>query len=224
MTEANNFRAPRRRHNGVVSDEGPSQNDQAQGQPQKKGGKQTRSIKYVKIEKERPSLTRDQAKKQEPQKSKRKRGSSVKRESAGVDLKIIPLVFAGWLRYVMGIDDKGEPFTPSDEPLLADRGALVRRLPARAQDAIRGALEKGGPMDEGEMRRAMNGRLCDIEGRLPGVMTESGGGLFEISAKAAPPAAASQGCADPQAQERQARSRSAQARAANRAKPGPARA
>ncbi|MBP3866526.1 MAG: ribonuclease J [Eggerthellaceae bacterium] len=91
MIEANNSRAPRRRHNGVVSDEGPGQNDQDQGQPQKKGGKQTRSIKYVKIEKERPSLTRDQAKKQQPQKSKRKRGSSVKRESAGVDLKIIPL-------------------------------------------------------------------------------------------------------------------------------------
>ena len=34
------------------------------------------------------------------------------------DLKIIPLVFAGWLRYVMGVDDKGETFVPSDDPLL----------------------------------------------------------------------------------------------------------
>ena len=36
------------------------------------------------------------------------------------DLKIIPLVFAGWLRYVMGVDDKGEPFTPSDDPVLPE--------------------------------------------------------------------------------------------------------
>ena len=36
------------------------------------------------------------------------------------DLKIIPLVFAGWLRYVMGVDDEGRPFTPSDDPLLAE--------------------------------------------------------------------------------------------------------
>ncbi len=34
-------------------------------------------------------------------------------------LKLIPLVFAGWLRYLMGIDDKGEPFELSPDPLLA---------------------------------------------------------------------------------------------------------
>lgn len=34
------------------------------------------------------------------------------------DLKLIPLVFAGWLRYLMGIDDAGNAFTPSADPLL----------------------------------------------------------------------------------------------------------
>jgi len=34
------------------------------------------------------------------------------------DLKIIPLVFAGWLRYVMGVDDNGNAFQPSDDPML----------------------------------------------------------------------------------------------------------
>ncbi len=34
------------------------------------------------------------------------------------DLKYIPLVFAGWLRYLMGVDDQGAPFTPSPDPLL----------------------------------------------------------------------------------------------------------
>ena len=31
------------------------------------------------------------------------------------DLKLIPLVYAGWIRYLMGIDDEGR-FTPSSDP------------------------------------------------------------------------------------------------------------
>ena len=34
------------------------------------------------------------------------------------DLKLIPLVFAGWLRYLMAVDDKGQSFTLSPDPLL----------------------------------------------------------------------------------------------------------
>lgn len=34
------------------------------------------------------------------------------------DLKCIPLVFAGWLRYLMAIDDNGNSFEPSPDPLL----------------------------------------------------------------------------------------------------------
>lgn len=34
------------------------------------------------------------------------------------DLVLIPLVFAGWLRYLMGIDDLGRPFEKSPDPLL----------------------------------------------------------------------------------------------------------
>lgn len=33
-------------------------------------------------------------------------------------LTYIPLFFAGWLRYLMGIDDEGKPFTPSPDPML----------------------------------------------------------------------------------------------------------
>ena len=32
-------------------------------------------------------------------------------------LKLIPLVFAAWLRYLLGIDDEGKPFGPSPDPL-----------------------------------------------------------------------------------------------------------
>ena len=34
------------------------------------------------------------------------------------DLKLIPLVFAGWLRYLMGVNDNGEQFELSPDPLL----------------------------------------------------------------------------------------------------------
>lgn len=34
------------------------------------------------------------------------------------DLKFIPLVFAGWLRYLMAVDDCGNSFTLSSDPLL----------------------------------------------------------------------------------------------------------
>ena len=34
------------------------------------------------------------------------------------DLKLIPLVFAGWLRYLMGVNDNGEKFELSPDPLL----------------------------------------------------------------------------------------------------------
>ncbi|MCM1303812.1 MAG: mannitol dehydrogenase family protein [Lachnospiraceae bacterium] len=44
------------------------------------------------------------------------------------DLKLIPLVFAGWLRYLMGVDDKGNVFTPSSDPLLETAGAYVKDL------------------------------------------------------------------------------------------------
>lgn len=33
-------------------------------------------------------------------------------------LTAIPLVLAGWCRYVMGVDDNGKPFEPSPDPLL----------------------------------------------------------------------------------------------------------
>ena len=36
------------------------------------------------------------------------------------NLKLIPLVFAGWLRYLMAVDDEGNAFEPSPDPLLAD--------------------------------------------------------------------------------------------------------
>ncbi len=41
-------------------------------------------------------------------------------ELSVADLKLIPLVFAGWLRYLMATDDEGNAFTLSSDPLLAE--------------------------------------------------------------------------------------------------------
>ena len=41
-------------------------------------------------------------------------------------LKLIPLVFAGWLRYLMAVDDEGKAFEPSSDPLLETAGEYVK--------------------------------------------------------------------------------------------------
>ena len=41
------------------------------------------------------------------------------------NLKLIPLVFAAWIRYLMGIDDKGEVFTVSPDPLYDSLKPLI---------------------------------------------------------------------------------------------------
>jgi len=40
-------------------------------------------------------------------------------------LKAIPLAIAGWCRYLLAVDDEGEPFELSDDPMLAELTALV---------------------------------------------------------------------------------------------------
>lgn len=44
------------------------------------------------------------------------------------ELKCIPLVFAGWLRYLMGVDDNGLTFEPSPDPLLSKCQEYVKDI------------------------------------------------------------------------------------------------
>ncbi|MXI85217.1 mannitol dehydrogenase family protein [Sphaerochaeta halotolerans] len=44
------------------------------------------------------------------------------------DLKLIPLVFAGWLRYLMGLDDELNLFTPSPDPRLEEAQAYLKDI------------------------------------------------------------------------------------------------
>ncbi len=43
-------------------------------------------------------------------------------------LKVIPIVFAGWLRYLMGIDDSGKVFELSPDPLLGEATPYVKDI------------------------------------------------------------------------------------------------
>lgn len=41
------------------------------------------------------------------------------------ELTMIPLVFAGWLRYLMGVNDEGKTFTRSEDPRLTELSSLI---------------------------------------------------------------------------------------------------
>jgi fructuronate reductase len=59
-------------------------------------------------------------------------------DSLGVmDLKLIPLVHAGWLRYLMGVTDSGESFEPSPDPLLEKAQAFVKDIKLGDTDAAK---------------------------------------------------------------------------------------
>lgn len=44
------------------------------------------------------------------------------------NLKMIPLVFAGWLRYLMGVDDNGEKFELSPDPMLSALCSVMEKI------------------------------------------------------------------------------------------------
>ena len=58
--------------------------------------------------------------------------------AAGKDvssLTYIPLVAAGWLRYLLGVDDEGSEFNPSPDPLLAEMQQHLAGVKLGSQDA-----------------------------------------------------------------------------------------
>ena len=57
------------------------------------------------------------------------------------DLKLIPLVLAAWVRYLLGIDDAGKPFTVSPDPLYADLAPGLSGIKLGQQGPFHAALE-----------------------------------------------------------------------------------
>ncbi len=62
-------------------------------------------------------------------------------------LKAVPMVFAGWLRYLMAVDDNGESFERSPDPMLSALTPHVAGIelgktdPDTAKEAISGLLK-----------------------------------------------------------------------------------
>ena len=136
MSETNDSRTPRRRHVNSAPENGAKQNNDQNNNEQRNGGngeqqqrrsnRSTRSIKYVKLEKERPSLTRGEtAAPSQSKSSRRRRKDRAERKRPGVDLKVIPL---GGLDAIgknmtviecgndMILDDAGLMFPDDDHP------------------------------------------------------------------------------------------------------------
>ncbi|MDR2619470.1 MAG: mannitol dehydrogenase family protein [Treponema sp.] len=56
-------------------------------------------------------------------------------------LKLIPLVLAGWLRYLLGVNDEGKPFTVSPDPRLADLQPRLAGIKPGSSGPFHQALE-----------------------------------------------------------------------------------
>ena len=57
------------------------------------------------------------------------------------DLKLIPLVLAAWVRYLMGINDEGQPFTVSPDPFYASLAPIVAGVKLGDKGPFRATLE-----------------------------------------------------------------------------------
>ena len=83
-------------------------------------------------------------------------------------LRMIPLVFAGWLRYLMAVDDNGNAFTPSPDPMLgeAQSYAAAFRLgqhitAAEAMDKLSGLLSSEKVFGVDLIQCGLAERVCE---------------------------------------------------------------
>ena len=57
------------------------------------------------------------------------------------DLTAIPLALAGWIRYLIGVDDNGAPMNVSSDPMLATLQAALAGVALGQPDSVDGKLE-----------------------------------------------------------------------------------
>lgn len=88
-------------------------------------------------------------------------------------LRMIPLVFAGWLRYLMAVDDNGNAFTPSPDPMLgeAQSYAATFRLgqhitAAEAMDKLSGLLSNAKVFGVDLVQCGLAERVCEYFAEL----------------------------------------------------------
>lgn len=57
------------------------------------------------------------------------------------DLEFIPLAIAGWCRYLLAVDDEGNAFEPSPDPLLKDLQAALQGITLGDMASAKGKLK-----------------------------------------------------------------------------------
>ncbi|MCL1991241.1 MAG: mannitol dehydrogenase family protein [Defluviitaleaceae bacterium] len=67
--------------------------------------------------------------------------SYMKKDGDAQALKAIPLAIAGWCRYLLAVDDKGEAFELSDDPMLPELTALVADVKVGKASTYTGQLK-----------------------------------------------------------------------------------
>jgi len=95
-------------------------------------------------------------------------GETIKAYYASESLKVenlkgIPLVFAGWLRYLMAVDDKGEQFELSPDPLLetlSPQMAKIKLGDTKVEDTLKPILEDARIFGVNLLEVGMADRVC----------------------------------------------------------------
>lgn len=64
----------------------------------------------------------------------------VEKEGSASELTFIPLAIAGWLRYLLAIDDEGHLFVPSPDPLLAELQEILRECQLGTAADVQGII------------------------------------------------------------------------------------
>jgi fructuronate reductase len=69
-------------------------------------------------------------------------GETIKSYGDDADMLVyIPLAIAGWLRYLLAIDDKGKPFELSSDPLLENMKLALQGITIGNPDSVNGQLK-----------------------------------------------------------------------------------
>ena len=84
-------------------------------------------------------------------------------------LTAIPLVFAGWIRYLLGVDDKGEAFEISPDPLL---DYLKEQTAALRLGETEGLEEKISPLLRNERIFGIDLTEAGLDGKVTGYLAE----------------------------------------------------
>ena len=67
--------------------------------------------------------------------------SYVAKDGSAKELIAIPLAIAGWCRYLLGVDDKGEKFELSSDPMLAELTAALKDVKFGEKESYTGQLK-----------------------------------------------------------------------------------